>query len=131
MVVSALALISGCAKLGPSPDYIRDSFVKLSKYYGVSTGCTMPKVVFSSAFITSRCQPNAQKGTKAMACYIPSTQTIYLPSSWDGSSHYEQRLLYHEMDRHIEQACLGRAFFEPEPQSVLDAEKLAPWSTGR
>lgn len=105
---------------------IASAFAILIAALHVSGPCPMPHVLRSSDIIATTCQHRTLPGNHADACYFPASQTIVLRTDWDADSHYDQRMLFHEMDRYIEQACLGHVFHQAEPESVLAAEALAP-----
>ena len=105
---------------------VQAAFVALVAFWHPHKKCLMPKVIYSTDFVTKSCQAFAQHGKKALACYIPATKTIVLPDTCEDNPRHDcLKLLYHEMDRHVELAC-GHILREPEPDSVLAAEGLAP-----
>ena len=105
---------------------VKAAFLFLIVHLHATGHCAMPNVVWNSRFIDTACQAQASPINVALACYDVKRQVIYLPDGWDQFNHDDEKLLYHEMDRHIEQACLGHVFTEAEPLSVLEAEYYAP-----
>jgi hypothetical protein len=105
---------------------IQAAFIFLVLHLGVHKPCPLPNVIWSSPFIISECQKYARPDDQALSCYDPDRVMIILPDGWSEYSHSDEALLYHEMDRHVEQVCLGRRFTEDEPRTVLQAEGFAP-----
>ena len=105
---------------------IETAFIALVTFWHPIQPCPMPHVVYNSDIIATTCQRQALHGYQAKACYFPKTQTIVLRSEWDADSHYDERMAFHELDRHIEMVCMGHRFKEAEPESVLAAEEMAP-----
>lgn len=83
--------------------------------------CEPPHVRYSSQYIDTECQKQAMYGYTAKSCYDRAKKVIIMP---DGPLN--EALLWHEMDRYVEETCLGRVFTDAEPHSVIDAEGWAP-----
>lgn len=92
-----------------------DAFVLVVLYAHAPTPCPMPRIVHSQLAIEHVCQPHALPGYRAQACYVHGISTIYLPE------RDNDRLLLHEMGRHVYDKCLGRRITDDE---LLEVEEL-------
>jgi len=88
--------------------------------------CIAPKVIWSSVYVDTVCQAVAKPEDRAVSCYDRHRRLIILKDGWRAFNRDDEALLYHEMYRHVWQACLKRSFTATEPEAVVEAEELAP-----